>query len=130
VILECGRVAERWQSERWDSPAFQFPSWGIRLPGCAYRGGDPDGFAPRDEVVRFIERCAKQEPGPRRAMSEKRLYVTYAPGRHGCSKDQRHLEDEQPLRKTHPSMARHQRKAPLPVRYGKRGLPSKQDRFL
>ena len=58
VILERGRVAERWRSERWDSLAFQFPSWSIRLPGVSYRGGDPDGFAPRDEVVRFIERYA------------------------------------------------------------------------
>ena len=55
VILERGRVAERWRSERWDSLAFQFPNWSIRLPGHEYRGGDPDGFAPRDEVVRFIE---------------------------------------------------------------------------
>ena len=55
VILERGRVAECWRSERWDSLAFQFPNWSIRLPGYEYRGGDPDGFASRDEVVRFIE---------------------------------------------------------------------------
>lgn len=55
VILERGRLAERWRSERWDSLTFQFPSWSIRLPGMSYRGTDPDGFAPRDEVVRFIE---------------------------------------------------------------------------
>jgi putative flavoprotein involved in K+ transport len=55
VILERGRVAERWRSERWDSLTFQFPSWSIELPGLAYRGGDPEGFAPRDEVVRFLD---------------------------------------------------------------------------
>lgn len=55
VILERGRVAERWRSERWDSLTFQFPSWSIELPGHAYRGGDPEGFAPRDEVVRFLD---------------------------------------------------------------------------
>lgn len=55
VILERGRVAERWRSERWDSLTFQFPSWSIALPGHAYRGSDPDGFAPRDEVVRFLD---------------------------------------------------------------------------
>ena len=56
VILERARVAERWRSERWDSLAFQFPSWSIRLPGHAYETDDPEGFAPRDEIVRFLER--------------------------------------------------------------------------
>ena len=56
VILERGRVAERWRSERWDSLMFQFPNWSLRLPGHEYRGADPEGFATRDEVVAFIER--------------------------------------------------------------------------
>jgi putative flavoprotein involved in K+ transport len=56
VILERSRVAERWRSERWDSLMFQFPNWSMRLPGQAYDGGDPDGFATRDEVIAFIER--------------------------------------------------------------------------
>jgi putative flavoprotein involved in K+ transport len=56
VILERGRVGERWRSERWDSLMFQFPNWSLRLPGQAYDGGDPDGFATRDEVIAFIER--------------------------------------------------------------------------
>jgi putative flavoprotein involved in K+ transport len=58
VILERQRVAERWRSERWDSLTFQFPNWAMQLPGYAYSGADPDGFAPRDEVVRFIESYA------------------------------------------------------------------------
>jgi putative flavoprotein involved in K+ transport len=33
VILERGRVGERWRSERWDSFCFQFPNWTIELPG-------------------------------------------------------------------------------------------------
>jgi putative flavoprotein involved in K+ transport len=56
VILERGRVAERWRSERWDSLMFQFPNWSLRLPGQEYRGPRPDGFATRDEVIAFIER--------------------------------------------------------------------------
>ncbi|HEY5725902.1 MAG TPA: NAD(P)-binding domain-containing protein, partial [Methylomirabilota bacterium] len=56
VILERGRVAERWRSERWDSLMFQFPNWSLRLPGHEYRGDRPDGFATRDEVIAFIER--------------------------------------------------------------------------
>jgi len=56
VILERGRVAERWRSERWDSLMFQFPNWSLRLPGHEYRGSEPDGFATRAEVIAFIER--------------------------------------------------------------------------
>jgi hypothetical protein len=48
IILERGRIAERWRTERWDSLASQFPNWMLRLPGYAYAGDDPDGFmAPR-----------------------------------------------------------------------------------
>lgn len=56
LILERGRVAERWRSERWDSLMFQFPNWSLRLPGQEYRGDRPDGFATREEVIAFIER--------------------------------------------------------------------------
>ena len=55
VVLERHRIAERWRTERWDSLRFQFPNWAMRLPDFPYRGDDPDGFAPRDAVVRFIE---------------------------------------------------------------------------
>ena len=59
VVLERGRVAERWRSERWDSLHFQFPNWSLALPGQPYDGPQPDGFSSRDEVVAFIERyCA------------------------------------------------------------------------
>jgi putative flavoprotein involved in K+ transport len=59
VVLERGRVAERWRSERWDSLHFQFPNWTLALPGQAYDGPNPDGFSSREEVVAFIERyCA------------------------------------------------------------------------
>jgi putative flavoprotein involved in K+ transport len=55
VILERGRVAERWISERWDSFYFQFPNWTIELPGYKYQSDDPDGFVPGREIVRFIQ---------------------------------------------------------------------------
>jgi putative flavoprotein involved in K+ transport len=58
VILERQRVGDRWRSERWDSLTFQFPNWAMQLPGYPYQGANPDGFAPRDEVVRFIESYA------------------------------------------------------------------------
>ena len=38
VVLERGRVAERWRSERWDSLRLLTPNWQTRLPGFAYAG--------------------------------------------------------------------------------------------
>jgi putative flavoprotein involved in K+ transport len=64
VILERGRVGERWRSERWDSLMFQFPNWSLRLPGQDYEGGDPDGFASREEVIAFIERYREAIQAP------------------------------------------------------------------
>jgi putative flavoprotein involved in K+ transport len=64
VILERGRVAERWRSERWESLSFQFPNWMVRLPGFAYDGAQPDGFMGRDEVVSFIANYARQCSAP------------------------------------------------------------------
>ena len=34
VVLERGRVAERWRSERWDSFTLLTPNWATWLPGC------------------------------------------------------------------------------------------------
>ena len=64
VILERGRIAERWRSERWDSLSFQFPNWMVRLPGYAYEGAEPDGFMGRNEVVRFIAEYARRIAPP------------------------------------------------------------------
>jgi putative flavoprotein involved in K+ transport len=66
LILERARVAERWRAERWDSLTFQFPSWSMRLPGHDYEGRDPEGFAPRDEVVRFLETYRSRIAAPLR----------------------------------------------------------------
>jgi choline dehydrogenase-like flavoprotein len=41
IVLERGRVGERWRTERWDSLRFQFPNWSIQLPGYSYLGFAP-----------------------------------------------------------------------------------------
>lgn len=64
LVLERGRIAERWRSERWDSLHFQFPNWMMRLPGYAYPGADRDGFMPRDGVVDFITSYAARIAAP------------------------------------------------------------------
>lgn len=66
VILERGRVGERWRSERWDSFCFQFPNWTIELPGYKYECDNPDAFAPGREVVRFLEGYANFIKAPLR----------------------------------------------------------------
>ena len=55
VILERGRVGERWSSERWDSFCFQFPNWSIEAPGYKYRSDNPEAFASGREIVQFIQ---------------------------------------------------------------------------
>jgi putative flavoprotein involved in K+ transport len=57
VVLEKGRVGQSWRG-RWDSFCLVTPNWFLQLPGHPYDGGDPNGFMPRDEVVRYLERYA------------------------------------------------------------------------
>jgi putative flavoprotein involved in K+ transport len=55
LVLERGRVGERWRSERWDGFFLNTPNWAQRLPGFHYSGNEPDAFAPRAEVVEYLE---------------------------------------------------------------------------
>jgi putative flavoprotein involved in K+ transport len=64
VVLERGRVGERWRSERWDSLHLLTPRWMARLPGWSYRGPDPDGFMSRTEVIAYLEGYAASFPAP------------------------------------------------------------------
>lgn len=70
AVLERGQIAERWRRERWDSLVFQFPNWSLRLPGYAYQGQDPDGYASKDEFIRFLEEYAVRSLAPVRCGSE------------------------------------------------------------
>lgn len=58
LVIERGRIAERWRSERWDGLKFQFPNWSVRLPDFPLRHPDPDGFAAASEIAGFIEAYA------------------------------------------------------------------------
>lgn len=85
VIIERGQVAQSWRSERWDSLMFQFPNWSIQLPGYSYETDKPDGFAAKDELVRFMElyaalinaplRCGVRVVAVRQAPGSNRLLV-------------------------------------------------------
>jgi putative flavoprotein involved in K+ transport len=83
VVLERARVAERWRTQRWDSLMFQFPNWSIELPGCAYKGDDPDGFSQKDDVVRFIEAYSTRIEAPlRTGINVRSLRADAQPGRY------------------------------------------------
>jgi putative flavoprotein involved in K+ transport len=64
VVLERGRVAERWRSERWDSLRLLTPNWQARLPGWSYRGPDADGFMTKAELIRYLEAYADSFAAP------------------------------------------------------------------
>jgi putative flavoprotein involved in K+ transport len=64
VVLERGRIAERWRSERWASLQMLTPRWMNRLPGWSYRGPDPNGFMDRDELVTFLDDYAASFRAP------------------------------------------------------------------
>jgi len=64
IVLERGRVAERWRSERWDSLRLLSPKWHTRLPGFRYQGTDRDGFMTMPEIISYFERYAKSFSAP------------------------------------------------------------------
>src|SRR3712207_2436340 len=63
VLLERGRIGERWRTERWDSLALLTPNWANRLPGEA-RAADPDAFLSGPEFVASLERYARSFGAP------------------------------------------------------------------
>jgi putative flavoprotein involved in K+ transport len=64
VVLERGEVANSWATERWDSLRLLTPNWQTRLPGAAYEGDDPGGYATAGEVVRFLRGYADGTSAP------------------------------------------------------------------
>lgn len=64
VVLERGRTAERWRSERWDSLRLLTPNWMSRLPGWHYTGPDPDGYMTMAEVAAYFDGYARSFRAP------------------------------------------------------------------
>ena len=63
LVLERGRVAERWRSARWDSLHLLTPSWMNRLPGWPSTG-DPDAFLSSGDFVNLLEKYAVSFDAP------------------------------------------------------------------
>ena len=64
AVLERGRLAERWRSERWDSLRLLTPNWATRLPGWEYKGPEPQGFMTAGELVTYFESFADDFDAP------------------------------------------------------------------
>jgi putative flavoprotein involved in K+ transport len=64
VVLERGRVAQRWRSGSWDSLRLLTPNWQSRLPGFRYDGPDPDGYMTAPEVIGYLDRYARSFDAP------------------------------------------------------------------
>lgn len=71
LVLERGRIAERWRSERWDSLVANGPAWHDRFPGMDFPG-DPDGFVGKEGVADYFVAYARQIEAPIRCGVEVR----------------------------------------------------------
>src|SRR3984885_12171074 len=80
VVVEGGRVGERWRTARWDSLRLITPNWMSRLPGWSYRGSDPDGFMSAPELVSYLQRYADSGAAPVREGTAVELVETCATG--------------------------------------------------
>ncbi len=64
VVVERGRIAERWRSSRWESLRLISPSWMSRLPAWSYPGPDPDGYMAAPDLVGYLEDYAASFTAP------------------------------------------------------------------
>jgi putative flavoprotein involved in K+ transport len=80
VVVERGRVAERWRTARWDSLRLITPNWMSRLPGWSYPGSDPDGYMSAPELVSHLQGYADSGTAPVRESTTVELVETCATG--------------------------------------------------
>ena len=64
LVLERDRIAEKWRTGRWDSLVANGPAWHDRFPNMEFKDTDADGFAPKDEIARYLTDYARQIDAP------------------------------------------------------------------
>ena len=64
VVIERGKVANAWRTERWETLRLLTPNWMCRLPGQAYDGDEPDGYMFASDVAGFITRYGQRMRAP------------------------------------------------------------------
>lgn len=63
IVLERGRIAERWRSMRWDSLVANGPAWHDRFPGLEF-SGSPDAFVGKEGVADYFVDYADMVKAP------------------------------------------------------------------
>ncbi len=64
VVERSSRIAENWQTARWDSLVANGPCWHDRFPGMAFDAFSPDDFVPKDKVADYFEAYARKFEAP------------------------------------------------------------------
>ena len=64
LVLERGRITERWRSGRWDSLVANGPAWHDRFPGMTFTDADPNSFVPKEKVADYFVEYAKMIEAP------------------------------------------------------------------
>jgi putative flavoprotein involved in K+ transport len=64
LVVERGRIAERWRAERWDSLVANGPAWHDRFPNRLFSATGPEGFTPAAEIVDYLTAYAAQVQAP------------------------------------------------------------------
>ena len=82
LVLERGRIAERWRSERWDSLVANGPAWHDRFPDQEFEGVHPDAFPGKERIAEYFAAFAEKISAPLRTGVEV-LSVTRNAGRAG-----------------------------------------------
>lgn len=82
LVLEKGRIAEKWRSARWDSLVANGPAWHDRFPDMAFENENPDSFVPKERVADYFAAFARRIDAPVRCGVEVRRVTrrTGAPG--------------------------------------------------
>lgn len=63
IVLERGRIAERWRSERWDSLKANGPVWHDRFPGLEF-ALEAEDFASKEQVAEYFSAYAAKFEAP------------------------------------------------------------------
>ena len=63
LVLEQGRIAERWRSCRWDSLVANGPAWHDRFPNMEFPG-DPEAFVGKEQVADYFAAYAEAFKAP------------------------------------------------------------------
>ena len=64
LVVERGRIAERWRTQRWDSLVANGPAWHDRFPGLTFPDIAADAFAAKDSIADYFVRYAEKIAAP------------------------------------------------------------------